>query len=133
MALCLPGSMAPGPANAHREAMFKKGQKVWCDEGASAATPGDFYVDCMGSWIIEPNGEWRAFKDMTDAEKELVSVPRRPLRDWGRAVRTAQGDVRARARRRRRPVSGGRSDRRWGREGYHTLRLPTPATYDLGR
>ena len=49
-------------------------RKVWCDEDTSAAVSGDFYVDCMGTWIIDPDGTWRQFSEMTQAERDLCSA-----------------------------------------------------------
>lgn len=48
--------------------------KVWCDEDTSAAETGDFYVDCMGTWIIDANGDWRGYHHMTETEKALCSA-----------------------------------------------------------
>lgn len=53
--------------------MNERVPKVWCDEDTSEAQAGDFYVDCMGSWIIDhPDGVWRPFVQMTDEERERL-------------------------------------------------------------
>lgn len=44
-------------------------KKVWCDEDTTGWQAGDYYVDCMGSWIIEADGSWRPWAKWTDEER----------------------------------------------------------------
>lgn len=48
--------------------MEKRKPKVWCDEDTSLAQPGDYYLDCMGTWIIDPDGSWRGYYNLTKEE-----------------------------------------------------------------
>ncbi len=45
-----------------------RGPKVWCDEDTTAAVPGDYMVECMGTWLLDPDGTWRGYHQLTEAE-----------------------------------------------------------------
>lgn len=47
----------------------KRKPKVWCDEDDSERQPGDYYVDCGGTWLLDPNGEYRGYNQLTEAER----------------------------------------------------------------
>ncbi len=68
----------PGPpsvvdaltAEAEKLGMYPRASKVWCDENTSKALPGDCYVDCMGTWLFDPDGTWRDYHSLTEAERQ---------------------------------------------------------------